>query len=103
MKHPLELWQRLVPQLSVVHHVHGRIRLRIAPGVLESLDDLTKMTLAQLRQTVPGIVAVDVNPLTRSLTVHYDKVRYSKTSMHDWAHGRLPPELESHNRQEAGS
>ncbi len=93
MNEGLALWQRLAPYLSVAHHVHGRLRLRFAPALPAELDERAVALLQRLRHTLPGIAEVKVNPLAYSLTLYYDKARYSKASMDQLAQGRLPLEI----------
>ncbi len=99
MNENLLLWQRLSPYLSIVHHVHGRIRLRFAPALLAALNERAETLLQRLQGSLPGIGEVNVNPMACSLTLHYDKARYPKASFDLLATGRLPPEIECANRE----
>ncbi len=51
----------------VVHHVPGRVRIRV-PGGGQRLHDL-----AQQLSTVPGVESVRASPNTDSLVLHYDR------------------------------
>jgi len=64
--------------LAIAHQVPGRIRLKI-PSAKDNVD-----LLAQIKETfgvIPGIENIDVNPVTGSVVLYYDKDR------HDEFHG----------------
>jgi len=64
--------------LAIAHQVPGRIRLKI-PSAKDNSD-----LLIQIKETfgvIPGIENIDVNPVTGSVVLYYDKDR------HDEFHG----------------
>ena len=80
-----------------VHHVRGRIRLKIAgskgePRLLEEI----RQAIAPLK----GVKSVDVNPATGSVVVHYNPAMHEGFQAHLATHGEnagsfilMPPEI----------
>lgn len=65
---------RIAPHTEIVHHIPGRIRLRLKPsglGVIGTID------VESLMRNVPGIRSLRVNPVVGSLTLEYDQSRLS--------------------------
>lgn len=78
-----EILQSLLPlraHLSVVHHVPGRLRLRLGSGILALSGSADPKRFAALLEKVEGIRNVRINPAAASVVVQYDAQR-------------LPPEL----------
>lgn len=62
----------LAPHTEIVHHIPGRIRLR----VLRSGIPLAARTdLQAILQAIPGIQQVRINPVVGSVVVEYDTRR----------------------------
>ncbi len=55
--------------ISVVHHVDGRIRLKVDPGILK--DPVSKR-LEEISGNIPGVLDKRVNMLARSVVLRYD-------------------------------
>lgn len=64
----------LAPHTEIVHHIPGRIRLRLRRS---GLDVIAKTDVANLMQNIPGILKLRVNPVVGSLTLEYDPKRLS--------------------------
>lgn len=65
---------KLAPHTVVVHHVPGRIRIRLLPGGLRLAREVD---LEEAINRVPGIRKVRVNPFAASVIVEYDRGRLS--------------------------
>lgn len=63
--------------LNLVHHVPGRLRLRIGAGIFATLGGDRREALGEALQAVDGIDRVEVNARAASVTVHYDPRRLS--------------------------
>jgi len=55
-----------------VHHVSGRVRLRVGPGLRDETDGLAPEQLMDLVSNLNGIDDVRLNPLAGSVVVQYD-------------------------------
>jgi hypothetical protein len=63
----------LLVHVSIIHHVRGRLRLRLHPGILQWLDNTPERWLAHL----PGVSALRLNKAAASLVIDYDAGRLS--------------------------
>lgn len=61
--------------LDIVHHVPGRIRLRLGEALWEGMPERAAMDLEQTAMALPGIQGVRLNPAAASLIIHYDRRR----------------------------
>lgn len=66
---------QIVPGVKVLSFVPGRIRLRV--DLLKGAKDLARSVEQRLAQ-VPGILRVEVNPVSASLLVGYDRRRLAE-------------------------
>jgi hypothetical protein len=64
----------LARHASIVHHIPGRIRLRLSPSVVNVLD---KVSVDQLMNRIPGIIKTRVNMIVGSVVIEYDHHRLS--------------------------
>jgi len=68
---------RLREGLSIVHHIPGRIRLRLGPIIQEwaAMQELTPDQAVDWLDTVPGINGIRLNAAAASLIIAYDPER----------------------------
>lgn len=82
------LW-RFAMLLVIVHHIPGRVRLKLAAED----DAIPADVVADARRfsglitAVPGIRSVKFNPLARSCVVEYDPGRIPPSTWHDLVAG----------------
>lgn len=62
----------LVEFLSIVHHVKGRIRLRVSPAILKSKKAIKIDEINDLPKSIAGIKDIRVNKLAATLVITYD-------------------------------
>lgn len=64
----------LRPLLEVAHHLPGRLRLRLRPGLAMRtiLGDTPALESSDLSSLLPGLLAVERNTFTGSILIHYD-------------------------------
>jgi hypothetical protein len=58
--------------VTVVHHVKGRIRLRVQSDAIKRLPPLNGADVASLGRAVEGIRDIQFNWASASLVIHYD-------------------------------
>ena len=80
-RHGTELEAIERPALAIVHHVPGRLRLRL-PNV-PALEALARELTA-----VPGIVDCAWSARTGSLRIHYDRVAITSETIVEWVASR---------------
>lgn len=80
----------IAPHTEIVHHIPGRIRLRLKRS---GLDVIAKIDVESLMRGVPGIRSLRVNPVVGSLTLEYDQKRFSYSLWEKLGALRNRPEL----------
>jgi hypothetical protein len=65
----------LLPHLHIIHHVRGRLRVRLHPGVLGWLAQWPDAALETWLAQWPGITALHLNKAAASLVIEYDARR----------------------------
>lgn len=83
----------LVGQLSVAHHIPGRIRLKMRENLPHELIAEAKK-FGQALGGVEGIRSVGVNPLARSCTIEYDARAIPPSAWSGFLSGEATPESE---------
>ncbi|MDG4598162.1 MAG: hypothetical protein P9F75_21140 [Candidatus Contendobacter sp.] len=71
-------WARLaglLPHLRIVHHVRGRLRVRLHAGVLGWLAQGPNAAPESWLARLPGITALHLNKSAASLVIEYDARR----------------------------
>jgi len=61
--------------LGIIHHVPGRVRLRLGVGLLALAGGAGRATMTELLRAVDGIEGIEVNARAASATVTYDPRR----------------------------
>jgi len=60
--------------LSIIHHLAGRIRLRLGPGLWMGASEFDRTQLQRLLEALEGIRAVRVNRAAASVVIEYDPI-----------------------------
>lgn len=71
-------WSRLaglLPHLRVVHHVRGRLRVRLQAGLTSGLAQWPNAAPESWLARLPGITALHWNKVAASLVIEYDARR----------------------------
>lgn len=73
----MEAWkivQQFAPYTRIVHHIAGRIRLKLLAGApaSEKIAALSPERIRAALETIPGMRQVSFNLLARSCTLEYD-------------------------------
>lgn len=79
----------LVGHTKIVHHISGRIRLRVLPS---GIAVARKIDLDQLKEHLQGIKGVRVNAIVGSVVIEYDPVLISPSLWEDLAGSNANPE-----------
>ena len=81
---------RMAPHLEIVHHIPGRIRLRILPSGLRTAMEID---LQQIRDNTPGILSLRINALVGSVVIEYNRNRLDPDLWNLLSRLRKAPEL----------
>ncbi len=73
--HPLACLLPLRRHLSVVHHVPGRLRVRVSRRALSRSDGMTAGAFRRAIEAVAGVEGLRMSPATLSAVVEYDPDR----------------------------
>jgi hypothetical protein len=90
----------LARHLEVVHHVPGRIRVRVLPSALKYVN---KDEIEEMIRRIPGIISLKVNPIVGSVVIEYNKQKLPYDLWTSIGQLRRKPELSEDlkNRLEA--
>ncbi len=80
----------LAPHTEVVHHIPGRIRLRILPSGLGAVG---KTDVKGMIGSIPGIVSIRINYIIGSVVIEYDQNRLPFSIWESLKDLRKRPEL----------
>lgn len=71
MPSELDTLLELRGHVHIVHHVPGRIRLRIAPSFLSDLDRTSRNRVTEELRSLPGIRTMRINPAAGTIIIEY--------------------------------
>jgi hypothetical protein len=76
--HPFDMARllQLRRQLIVVHHIRGRIRLRLGPALFGQIPELSRQGLQDFLASLKGIGDLRLNPAAKSVVIEYDPERF---------------------------
>jgi len=66
---------QILAHLQIVHHVRGRVRLRLRPGIMAILPKLNGASAEQWLARIPGVLDLRLNLAAASLVIQYDAAR----------------------------
>lgn len=62
----------LVSYFTIIHHIKGRIRLRVDPKIKQLNANVTLEDIENLPKKINGLKSVKINKIVGSITVEYD-------------------------------
>ncbi len=65
----------MLPHLRIVHHVRGRLRVRLLPDALAYSPALNRLKPEEWLKRIPGVLDARLNPVAASLVIQYDAAR----------------------------
>lgn len=78
---------------SIVHHIKGRIRLRVDPKIKELNNNITLEDIEDLPKKIKGIKSIKINKIIGSITVEYDNAIFADRLWNDLIEGNNIEEL----------
>ena len=79
----------LAPHMEIVHHIPGRIRIRVLPS---GFSLAVKLDVKQAIDAIPGIGRVRVNPVVGSVVIEYDRTHLTSELWKALEEIRLKPD-----------
>jgi hypothetical protein len=58
--------------LTLVHHIKGRIRVRVNPKIKEQSQNITLEDIEDIPNKIDGIKKIKINKIVGSITIEYD-------------------------------
>ncbi|AFL68891.1 HMA2 domain-containing protein [Sulfurospirillum barnesii] len=80
---------------SIIHHIKGRIRLRVNPKIKCHGESVSLQDIEALPQKIEGIKSIKINKIVGSLTIEYDAHIFPDHLWKDLVHGENLEELVS--------
>lgn len=66
-----EEFLKLRGHLKIVHHVSGRVRLRIAAGLFKDIGSVDKIKLNRIMEAIDGIKQIRINKAAATIVIYY--------------------------------
>lgn len=57
---------------AIIHHIKGRIRVRVNPKIKDVHQDVTLGDIESLPKKINGIKSIKINKIVGSITIEYD-------------------------------
>jgi hypothetical protein len=57
---------------TIIHHIKGRLRVRVNPKIRELEDDVKMSDIEGLAHKIEGIKKIKINKVVASVTIEYD-------------------------------
>ncbi len=83
----------LVSYFTIIHHIKGRLRVRVSPKIKEQSGDVTIDDIETLPQKISGIKKIKINKIVGSITIEYDNNIFKKELWDDLVNGNNPDEI----------
>lgn len=68
---------------KVVHHVAGRLRVRVNPKIKELSNGICLEDIEQIPKKINGIKSIKINKIVASITIEYDNAIFPKQTWED--------------------
>lgn len=68
---------------SKIHHIKGRLRVRVSPQIKEDITNISLTDIETLPQKINGIKNIKINKLVASITIEYDATIFSESIWED--------------------
>ena len=78
---------------TTIHHVKGRLRVRVSPKIKEQSKDISISDIEELAQKIDGIKKIKINKVIGSITIEYDNNVFPKELWDDLVAGKNPQEI----------
>lgn len=73
--------------LSIIHHIKGRIRVRVNPKIKEQGKNISIKDIEDIANKINGIKKIKINKVVGSITVEYDHIIFPDQLWKDMIEG----------------
>ena len=84
----------LAAYFSIVHHIKGRIRLRVSSKIKEHGEHVSIQDIEALPEKIQGIKSIKINKIVGSLTVEYDPIIFPPRMWDNLVQGKELDEID---------
>lgn len=85
----------LASYFTIVHHIKGRIRVRVSPKIKECGEAITLEDIESLPHKIEGIKSIKINKIVGSVTIEYDPIIFPSCLWENLVHGKELNEIVS--------
>ena len=79
----------LAQYFTIIHHIKGRIRVRVSPKIKEQQNSgITLSDIENLPHQIEGIKKIKINKIVGSITIEYDHGIFKKELWDNLVEGR---------------
>jgi len=83
----------LASYFTTIHHIKGRLRVRVSPKIKKQSGDISMNDIEGLPQKIDGIKKIKINKIVGSITIEYDNNVFPKELWDDLVDGKNPDEI----------
>lgn len=83
----------LAQYFTTIHHIKGRLRVRVSSKIKEQSGDISMGDIEDLPQKIDGIKKIKINKIVGSITIEYDNNIFAKELWDDLISGENPQEI----------
>ncbi len=83
----------LAQYFTIIHHIKGRLRVRVSSKIKEQSEDVSMSDIEALPQKIEGIKKIKINKIVGSITIEYDNDVFPKELWDDLVNGEKPEEI----------
>lgn len=80
---------------SVIHHIDGRIRLRVSPKIRERKEEVSISDIEAMPQKIKGIKSIKINKIVGSIAIEYDPAVFPSRLWNNLIEGKELDEIVS--------
>ena len=78
---------------TTIHHIKGRLRVRVSSKIKEQNGDILISDIEELPQKIDGIKKIKINKIVGSITIEYDNNVFPKELWDDLIDGKNSQEV----------
>ena len=78
---------------TTIHHIKGRLRVRVSSKIKEQSKDISISDIEELPQKIDGIKKIKINKIIGSITIEYDNNIFPKELWDDLIDGKNSQEV----------
>lgn len=78
---------KIAGYFTIVHHVKGRLRVRVNPLITKESNSISLSDIEELPNKITGIKSIKINKIVASVTIVYDPLIFDSSIWDDLING----------------